>query len=47
MLYNLLLVILLQKRGIVDYGAVSYDGGNLDRYQCLNCGFVLENEEFN
>jgi len=37
----------ISKEGYVDYGAVSYDGGNLDRYQCMECGFVLENEEFN
>ena len=36
----------ITEEGIVDYGLVSYDGGNLDRYQCLNCGFVLKNEEF-
>ena len=29
--------------GYVDYGVVSYDGGNLDRYQCMECGFVLKN----
>lgn len=27
--------------GILDYGNISTDGGEVDRYQCVHCGHVI------
>ena len=37
----------ISEEGIDEYGETSYDGGVLDRYQCLNCGYVINDDKGN
>jgi uncharacterized Zn finger protein len=30
--------------GYLDYGEISYDGGELNHFECLNCGFIVTDE---
>lgn len=41
--------IIEEEDGIIalDYDNVSCDGGEIDRYQCMDCGYILVDEEGN
>ena len=32
----------IDEEGCIDYGDHSLDAGEVDRYQCVGCGFVLK-----
>ncbi len=34
----------IDEEGYVDYENTSTDGGEVDRYQCCQCGYVLKDE---
>ena len=34
----------IDEEGYVDYEHTSSEGGEVDRYQCAKCGYVLKNE---
>ena len=31
--------------GELSYGKTSYNGGEIDRYQCVSCGYIIEDAE--
>jgi len=34
----------IDEDGYVEYGAITTEYGEIDRYQCAECGFVLKDE---
>ena len=38
-------VVEIDEKGYFEFEQIDCDGGNVDRFQCFKCGFVLKNDK--